>query len=232
MKLKISTSVQCDKITKQFTDFTDSQLKLYAEKFRCFDSSTKDLDGFYFSDIDLQGFKELSFLVEIILTLSHGQASVERSFGVNNTVINVNMSKDSIVAKKIIKDHMISSKLTPESVQITNKLLRSVSTARQKYGDQLAENKKTKNQECIENQKRILLDEIREVMAKRDELQKTCKSLEAEYVASVTLAEKEMNMSHVIKANALKRRCVEIESEVTKLDETVLLLEEKKRKLK
>ena len=69
-------------------------------------------------------------------------------------------------------------------------------------------------------------------MVKRDELQKTCKSLEAEYVASVTLAEKEMSMSHVIKANALKRRCVETESEVTKLDEAVLLLEEKKRKLK
>ena len=69
-------------------------------------------------------------------------------------------------------------------------------------------------------------------MAKREELQKTCKSLEEEYVASVTLAEKEMNMSHVMKANTLKRRCVEIESEVTKLDDTVLLLEEKKRKLK
>ena len=41
-----------------------------------------------------------------------------------------------------------------------------------------------------------------------------------------------MNMSHVMKANTLKRRCVEIESEVTKLDDTVLLLEEKKRKLK
>ena len=44
-------------------------------------------------------------------------------------------------------------------------------------------------------------------------------------------AQKEINISHVIKANTLKRRCVEIESEVTKLDETVLLLEEKKRKL-
>ena len=76
------------------------------------------------------------------------------------------------------------------------------------------------------------MDEISEVMPKRDELKKTCKSLEAEYVATVTLAEKEMNMSHVIKANALKRRCVEIESEVIKLDETVLLLEEKKKKLK
>ena len=30
------------------------------------------------------------------------------------------------------------------------------------------------------------------------------KLLEAEYVALVTLAEKEMNMSHVIKANTLK----------------------------
>ena len=201
MKLKVLTSVHCDKITEQFTDFIDSQLKLYAEKFRCFDSSTKDLDEFYFNDIDLQSFKELSFLVKIILTLCNVQASAERSFSVNNTVINVNMSKDSIVAKKIIKDHMISNKLTPESVQITNKLLHSVGTARQIYGDQLAENKKTKNQQYIENQKRILLDETREVVAKRDELQKTCNSLEAEYVASVTLAEKEMNMSHVININ-------------------------------
>ena len=58
MKLKILTLVQCDKITEQFTDFTDSQLKLYAEEFCCFDSSTKDLDKFYFNDINLQSFKE------------------------------------------------------------------------------------------------------------------------------------------------------------------------------
>ena len=56
MKLKILTSVQCDTITKQFTDFTDSQLKLFTEKFCCFDNSTKDLDEFYFNDIDLQSF--------------------------------------------------------------------------------------------------------------------------------------------------------------------------------
>ena len=66
--------------------------------------------------------------MKIILTLSNGRASAERSFNVNNTVINVNISEASIVAKKIIKDH-ISNKLTPESVEITNKLLRSVSIA-------------------------------------------------------------------------------------------------------
>ena len=103
MKLKIIISVQYDKITEQFTNFTDSQLKLYAEKFCYFDSSTKDLEEFYFNDIDLQSFKESSFLMKIILTLSHGQASVERSFSVNNTVINVTMSEDPIRAEKIIK---------------------------------------------------------------------------------------------------------------------------------
>ena len=46
MKRKIVTSVQRDKITERFTDFTDSQLKFYAEKFRCFVSSTKYLDEF------------------------------------------------------------------------------------------------------------------------------------------------------------------------------------------
>ena len=126
MKLKILTTVQCDKITEQFINFNDSELKLYAQKFRYF----KDLDEFYFNDIDLQSFKELSFFLKIILTLSHDQASAERSFNVNNTVINLNMSEDSIVAKKIAKDHTISNEVTPLSVQITNKLLRSVSTAR------------------------------------------------------------------------------------------------------
>ena len=71
---------------------------------------------------------ELYFLVKIILTLSHGQASAERSFSIKDTVINVNMSEDSIVAKKIIKYCMISNELTPESVQITNKVLCSVDT--------------------------------------------------------------------------------------------------------
>ena len=53
IKLKILTSAQYDKITEYFTDFTDSQLKLYAEKFCCFESSSKDLDELYFNDIDL-----------------------------------------------------------------------------------------------------------------------------------------------------------------------------------
>ena len=101
--------MQCDKITEQFIDFSDSQLKLHGEQFRCFDSSTKDLDEFFFNDIDLQSFKELSFPVKIKLTSSNGQNSAERSFSVNNTVVNVNMSEDFIVAKKIIKDHMVSN---------------------------------------------------------------------------------------------------------------------------
>ena len=129
MELQILTSVQCDKITEQFTNCTDSQLKLYAEKFHCFNSSTKDLDELYLN---------------------------EKSFSVNNTVINVNVRRFHS-SKEDYQYLMISNKVIPESVQITNKLFHSVSTAWQKYRDQSAENKQTKNQEYIKNQKRLLI---------------------------------------------------------------------------
>ena len=97
--------MQCDKNTEQFTDFTDSHLKLYPEKFRCFDSSTKDLDEFYFNDIDLQSFKELSFLVKIILTLSHGQASAEKiSRGGSRAAAISKMERFTIITKRSILD--------------------------------------------------------------------------------------------------------------------------------
>ena len=73
---------------------------------------------------------------------------------------------------------------------------------------------------------------MRELMAKRDdELQKTCKSLEAEYVASVTLAKKEMNMSHELKPThsnegVLKIRlyCVAIREKKEKIEIRKIIL--------
>ena len=104
---------------------------------RCCRSGTW-VGDFYFADLDLGKFPDLSFLIKIVLTLSHGQAAVERSFSVNNSVLNLNMKEDSIVAKKIVKDHMIFNSLKPYTIAITNQLIRSVSAARQKYQESLA----------------------------------------------------------------------------------------------
>ena len=99
------------------------------------------------------------------------------------------MLEDSIVTKKIIKDPMIFNKLTPESVQITNKLLYSLALHDKNMEINQLKTRKPRIK-SVSKIKNILLDEIREVMAKCDELQKTCKSLEAEYGASVTFLKK------------------------------------------
>ena len=63
----------------------------------------------------MEKYEDLSFLLKVVLTLSHGQAAVERSFSLGNALLNYNMSEDSLKTKNVIKDHMLSNGLEPPS---------------------------------------------------------------------------------------------------------------------
>ena len=54
----------------------------------------------------------------MILTLSHRQASVERDFSINKSLVKVNMKEETIVAKKTICDYMLADSLKPYTVEI------------------------------------------------------------------------------------------------------------------
>ena len=58
-----------------------------------------------------------------ILTLSHRQASVEGSYSLNKSVLNHNISENSIVAKKAIRDHILGNGVEPQSIVISNELV-------------------------------------------------------------------------------------------------------------
>ena len=189
------------------------------------------MDDFYFADLDLGKFPDLSFLIKIVLTLSHGQAAVERSFSVNNSVLNLNMKEDSIVANKIVKDHMISNSLKPYTIAITNQLIRSVSAARQKYQESFATSKFQEKQRRASNEKLTITEELRVLTVKRNQLNKICDSLNVEFVSSVRLAEEKMDLTLLSKANALKRKSEDKGKQVLKLDKTITLLKEKRQKL-
>ena len=55
----------------------------------------------------------------------------ERLLSVNHTAKKT--IQDSIKAKKVIKDHMLSNGLQPHTTHISNQLIQPVATARQKY---------------------------------------------------------------------------------------------------
>ena len=50
------------------------------------------LDDFYYKHACISNYKELYFVVRLVLTLSHGQAAVERGFSINNTSVKTNMT--------------------------------------------------------------------------------------------------------------------------------------------
>ena len=65
------------------------------------------LDELFFHCLGIQKYNDLSYVVKIILTLSHCQASVEREFSINRSLVKVNMKEETIVAKKIIRDYIL-----------------------------------------------------------------------------------------------------------------------------
>ena len=162
-----------------------------------------------------------------MLILSHGPAAVERSFSLGNALLNYNMSEDSVKAKIVIKDHMLSNDLELHTIHISNQLIRSVATARQKYQTFLENSREGKGSKKINDQKYIVMKELEEVILKRDQLNKVCESVEADFMSAVENVEKKMDLSFVSKANALKRKAKEAKQDTEKLEETISLLQEK-----
>ena len=59
----------------EFNPFLDNHCKIFPSNFDAFDPQGKRLDHF-FNDIQIHRYESLSYVICLILTLSHGQASV------------------------------------------------------------------------------------------------------------------------------------------------------------
>ena len=113
-------------------------------KFAEFSENSCHLEEFYFEKIVIQKYGELSFVLRLILTLSHGQASVERGFSINNAILETNMLPETVVSKQIVRDHMIAKGLEPHSIKIDKPIMLAAKGAWQKYMLYLEEQTKIK----------------------------------------------------------------------------------------
>ena len=55
-------------------------------------------------------YSNVSFVIKLFLTLSHGQASVERGFSNNKSILKTNMSAETVIPKRLanaLKPHTI-----------------------------------------------------------------------------------------------------------------------------
>ena len=77
-------------------------------------------------------------------------------------------------AKKVITDHMLKNGLKPHTIHISNQLIRSVATARQKYHTFLKNSREERRSKKINARKSIVTKGLEEVILKCDQLNKVC----------------------------------------------------------
>ena len=126
VSLKLVSTNDSDKTMSQYTNLL---MQINISKFECFDRKTTRLDYFFFRQLDVSKYDKLSLIMKMIFTLSHGQASVERRFSINKLILTENMKSESIVSRRIVKDHMLSKKLQPDTKNMPNSMLKSVKSA-------------------------------------------------------------------------------------------------------
>ena len=122
---KIITFSRGDKALSQYKDLFEKDMTEEKEKFLKFDRKEGHrLDLFFFHDIRIgDKYPELAAILKIILTLSHGQASVERGFNDNNIVLKDNHKSDSVVARRFIKNYLSEGGLKPHTQWAHRRLL-------------------------------------------------------------------------------------------------------------
>ena len=100
MSLKILSASECDQTAAEFSPFYENDFVRIKSDFENFNRNDCRLDAFWFDKVEIHKFDKLSFVIKLVLTIHHGQASVEREFNVNSTVNEINMKHDFIIAKK------------------------------------------------------------------------------------------------------------------------------------
>jgi len=110
-------------------------------------------------------------IFKLLLTLSHGQATIERGFSQNKDIMCDNLAERTLVAQHVIIDH-INYVGGLGKVKVSKQMLLSAPTARNKY--QMYLDKEKKKRKETENHERKAIDaELQDVNLKKPFLKKT-----------------------------------------------------------
>ena len=123
-----------DDAKKEYKDFLKVVVKPNKRLFMDFNMDKERLDDFFMKFLNgVNRFSKIAEVVKFVLTLSHGQAAVERGFSISEKTLFENLGHDNLIAKRIVIDHMLTHDLKAYDLPITRELLSSVRSAHSKY---------------------------------------------------------------------------------------------------
>ena len=188
---------------------------------RVFDKAKSRLDKLYYSVMGTnEEYKKVWSVVRKLLLLSHGQASVERSFSINKKITTQNLSEDTLIAKRAIKDYILHIGGLKNLV-ITNEILNSVQLARRRYSQHLEEKKQMKTTKDQNSKRKREEDTLLEMKKKLKVLQDDEKMLNAEVDKLYTEAKPSKSYQFVVKANGMRQKAKDKAAEIDHLEEGI-----------
>ena len=140
-----------------------------------------------------------------LLLLSHGQATVEKGFSINKEVERPNIEAEAMEAERLICDTYHRNGNLP----ITEKLLKSVSSARKRYRDHLDMLKAEKQREAAAQKGKLALSNWTCCVKKKQYISVMCENIsqECDRLAFESEGKNPMKMAELItKSNALRKR--------------------------
>ena len=139
-------SEQADDIWMQYKKLVSEVKQFHKDKFARFKFEKDQLDTFFFETLNQQKtYEGLWCIIQLLLTLSHGQAAVERGFLVNKDILAPNLKALSLTALCLIHDSISAGQIEITDYIITDELLTSFSHESNRYKMYLIEKTKIRN---------------------------------------------------------------------------------------
>jgi hypothetical protein len=204
----------CDDILQEFEHFMQSVLTSELLQFK----PGQDRLDIYLHDKMCTPYPRLWMAVRMALLLSHGQATIERGFSVNKEVIVENQQTKSLIARRLIKDHIIQAGGILQ-VNITKKMMISVRSARSRYHQYLADIKEGEVKERAQMKRKAELEVIEELRMKTKRLKSDIDALHVGVKKYADKCETTGDLTYIAKSNSLRRTADEKEEELKKVNE-------------
>ena len=195
----------CDDIVGEFKEFADSVAQ--SPKFSQSDR-TERLDTLYHESVGMnKKYSKLWPVIKTLMLLSHGQATVERSFSNNKFVTTQNLSEHTLIARRQVKDYLRRVDGL-QNVTITKDLLLSVKMARQRYCQYLTQQKEEAESLSRREKRKHVTDSMHEIQKKLKtfQVEKAAFISEADRLALQAEDDRKNALSLIVQSNALRKK--------------------------
>lgn len=209
----------CDKVEIEFAalmgDACDAEK---GKDFREFSFSENRLDVFLHEKG--KNYPSAWAVMRELLLLSHGQATVERGFSYNKEMVVENQEGDSLIARRLVKDH-ITSAGGSKNVVITKQMLAYARSSYNRYNQHIEEEKDRKAKEAKNRKRKAEEDYVEELKAKKARISKDIEALYKGVKEYALKCEKTGNISFITQSNALREKAEKKQEELKEADKEI-----------